>query len=84
MVQEPKSTHQSTGLEALMGEKSHRLMDLHPRGQNIYQASSEKRFYSWLAVRGPVFLDEGFIRMPVFDDTEGLKLYYCTSYILAG
>ena len=84
MVQECKRARQPAGLEALMGEKSHPLMDLHPRGENIYQASSEKHFYSWLAVRGPIFLDEGFIGMPVFDNTEGLKLYYCTYYISAG
>lgn len=46
-VRELKSTRQPAGLEALMGEKSHPLMDLYPGGQNIYAASSEKHFYSW-------------------------------------
>lgn len=56
-----------------MGEKSHPLMDLHSRGQNIYQVSSEMHFSSRLAVRGMIFLDKGFIGMPGLDDTEGLS-----------
>lgn len=55
-----------------------------PQGTKYLPTSSEKHFNSWLAVRGPVFLEAGFIGMPLFDNTEGLKLDYCTYCISAG